>query len=68
LFIGIPIWRNNQLIGAIGMLIFEGVSELYRILKNATKSPADQLGKQNKQEESSTQIIELKNHLKKFSE
>lgn len=27
----IPIWKNNQVIGAIGMLIFEGVSELYKI-------------------------------------
>lgn len=27
----IPIWKNNQLLGAIGMLIFEGVTELYRI-------------------------------------
>ncbi|MFC0473667.1 sigma-54 interaction domain-containing protein [Halalkalibacter kiskunsagensis] len=35
----IPIWRNNELIGAIGMLIFEGVTELYRILENATKAP-----------------------------
>jgi transcriptional regulator with PAS, ATPase and Fis domain len=34
----IPIWQNNELIGAIGMLIFEGVSELYRILENATAS------------------------------
>ncbi|GAE35123.1 transcriptional regulator [Halalkalibacter akibai JCM 9157] len=34
----IPIWQNDELIGAIGMLIFEGVSELYRILENATKS------------------------------
>jgi transcriptional regulator with PAS, ATPase and Fis domain len=34
----IPIWQNNELIGAIGMLIFEGVSELYRILENATQT------------------------------
>lgn len=27
----IPIWNNDRVIGAIGMLIFEGVSEVYRI-------------------------------------
>ncbi len=33
----IPIWQNDEIIGAIGMLIFEGVTELYRILENATQ-------------------------------
>jgi len=37
----IPIWKENQVIGAIGMLIFEGVSEVYRIFEkikeNGTK-------------------------------
>lgn len=27
----IPVWRNGELVGAIGMLIFEGVTELYQI-------------------------------------
>ncbi len=27
----IPIWKNGNVIGAIGMLIFEGVTEVYRI-------------------------------------
>ena len=27
----IPIWKNGVVVGAIGMLIFEGVEELYRI-------------------------------------
>ncbi|MFC4022259.1 sigma 54-interacting transcriptional regulator [Oceanobacillus longus] len=27
----IPLWRDGKLVGAIGMLIFEGVTELYRI-------------------------------------
>ncbi len=27
----IPIWKENRVIGAVGMLIFEGVSELYQI-------------------------------------
>ncbi|MFB4163558.1 sigma 54-interacting transcriptional regulator [Alteribacillus sp. JSM 102045] len=30
----IPIWKDGEVTGAIGMLIFEGVSELYRILGN----------------------------------
>nr|WP_246238233.1 sigma 54-interacting transcriptional regulator [Alkalicoccus luteus] len=29
----IPIWRGDEITGAIGMLIFEGVSELYHILE-----------------------------------
>ncbi|MDQ0253259.1 transcriptional regulator with PAS, ATPase and Fis domain [Evansella vedderi] len=33
----IPIWRDKEVVGAIGMLIFEGVTELYRILENASK-------------------------------
>lgn len=33
----IPIWRNNQVIGAVGMLIFEGVSELYKIFERMQK-------------------------------
>ncbi|UOQ94640.1 sigma 54-interacting transcriptional regulator [Halobacillus shinanisalinarum] len=27
----IPIWKNEKVVGAIGMLIFEGVTEVYRI-------------------------------------
>ncbi|WP_051353200.1 sigma-54-dependent Fis family transcriptional regulator [Thalassobacillus devorans] len=27
----IPIWKNNKVVGAIGILIFEGVTEVYRI-------------------------------------
>src|SRR5699024_240068 len=29
----IPIWQGNQVIGAIGMLIFEGVSEVYHVYR-----------------------------------
>nr|WP_249317171.1 sigma 54-interacting transcriptional regulator [Bacillus sp. FJAT-50079] len=29
----IPIWENNKVIAAIGMLVFEGVSELHEILQ-----------------------------------
>lgn len=31
----LPIWEGGEIAGAVGMLIFEGVSELYRILGNA---------------------------------
>ncbi|PTL37370.1 sigma 54-interacting transcriptional regulator [Alkalicoccus saliphilus] len=34
----IPIWRGDKVAGAIGMLIFEGVSELYHILENAGRT------------------------------
>ncbi|WP_228027591.1 sigma 54-interacting transcriptional regulator [Bacillus fonticola] len=34
----IPLWRGNEIVGAIGMLIFEGVSELYSILERANKN------------------------------
>ncbi|KGX91714.1 sigma-54-dependent Fis family transcriptional regulator [Pontibacillus marinus] len=27
----IPLWKGNQVVGAIGMLIFEGLTELYKI-------------------------------------
>ncbi|WP_040400216.1 sigma-54-dependent Fis family transcriptional regulator [Weizmannia acidiproducens] len=29
----IPIWRGNKVVGAIGMLIFEGVTEVYQIFE-----------------------------------
>lgn len=29
----IPIWKGNKVVAAVGMLIFEGVSELYKILE-----------------------------------
>lgn len=31
----IPIWKDQRVVGAIGMLIFEGVSEVYHILQRA---------------------------------
>ncbi|WEG14867.1 sigma 54-interacting transcriptional regulator [Pullulanibacillus sp. KACC 23026] len=31
----IPIWRNNKIMGAVGILIFEGVTELYKVLEKA---------------------------------
>ncbi|MCM3714787.1 sigma 54-interacting transcriptional regulator [Alkalihalobacillus oceani] len=38
----IPIWQRQDIIGAIGMLIFEGVSELYQILQQAGPAMAEQ--------------------------
>ncbi|MBM7682134.1 transcriptional regulator with PAS, ATPase and Fis domain [Pullulanibacillus pueri] len=34
----LPIWRNNKIVGAIGMLIFEGVSDIYRILEQVNEA------------------------------
>lgn len=34
----IPIWKEDRVIGAIGMLIFEGVTEVYRIYERLQKS------------------------------
>jgi transcriptional regulator with PAS, ATPase and Fis domain len=59
----IPIWQNNELIGAIGMLIFEGVTELYRILENATK---DSNGIVTQQEGKKKEFHRIENHSKLF--
>lgn len=29
----LPIWQNNQVIGAIGMLVYEGISEIYQSIE-----------------------------------
>jgi len=42
----IPIWKNNRVIGAVGMLIFEGVSELYNIFERMQKFCAETQDKQ----------------------
>ncbi|MFC0273801.1 sigma 54-interacting transcriptional regulator [Metabacillus herbersteinensis] len=34
----IPIWKDQQIVGAIGMLIFEGVTELYRIFERINET------------------------------
>ncbi|PAE91228.1 sigma-54 interaction domain-containing protein [Shouchella clausii] len=48
----IPIWQNHRVVGAVGMLIFEGVSELYEILQRARvflseESPSTEPTKKN---------------------
>ncbi|UJL48296.1 sigma 54-interacting transcriptional regulator [Virgibacillus sp. NKC19-16] len=44
----IPIWKNDRVIGAIGMVIFEGVTELYRIYERFQENTIP-----NKQEQQS---------------
>ncbi|WP_233275743.1 sigma-54-dependent Fis family transcriptional regulator [Salibacterium aidingense] len=39
----IPIWQNNRVAGAIGMLIFEGLSELYKIYERMQQNKKDTL-------------------------
>lgn len=34
----IPLWKNNRVVGAIGMLIFEGLTELYKIYERLQKN------------------------------
>lgn len=29
----LPIWHNNEIVGAVGMLVFEGVSEIYDVIQ-----------------------------------
>jgi transcriptional regulator with PAS, ATPase and Fis domain len=29
----LPLWRNNEVIGAVGMLVYEGVSEIYQAVE-----------------------------------
>lgn len=29
----LPIWKNNEIIGAIGMLVYEGISEIYQSIQ-----------------------------------
>lgn len=48
----IPIWREGKVVGAIGMLIFEGVTEIYKIYESLQEN---QLKKQSKQEPVSLQ-------------
>lgn len=49
----LPIWRGDELTGAIGMLIFEGVSELYSILEDSYErkiEAAPRLGEEEQDE------------------
>lgn len=34
----IPLWQNGKVVGAIGMLIFEGVNEVYKIYQSLQKN------------------------------
>nr|WP_269757922.1 sigma 54-interacting transcriptional regulator [Thalassobacillus sp. C254] len=60
----IPIWRGEEVVAAVGMLIFEGVSELHKILemhqekeRKADKALADSQKKNKKQMVTLDQII-----------
>ena len=54
----IPIWKNNEVIGAIGMLVYEGISEIYQSIEQMEH--LEEALKQNK-----TLIIPDKKTLKK---
>lgn len=42
----IPIWENNEVVAAVGMLVFDGVSELYEILHRIENERKKELGGQ----------------------
>ncbi|WP_156520796.1 sigma-54-dependent Fis family transcriptional regulator [Oceanobacillus sp. Castelsardo] len=46
----IPIWRDGEPVGAIGMLIFEGVSELYQIYDRFRKNSQHKIPAETKTE------------------
>lgn len=54
----IPIWKNNEVIGAIGMLVYEGISEIYQSIEQMEH--LEEALKQNK-----TLLIPDKKTLKK---
>ncbi|WP_246206655.1 sigma-54-dependent Fis family transcriptional regulator [Virgibacillus ihumii] len=41
----IPIWKNDRVVGAIGMLIFEGVTELFKIYERLQQKTNQQFPK-----------------------
>ncbi|UOR11450.1 sigma-54-dependent Fis family transcriptional regulator [Halobacillus amylolyticus] len=43
----IPIWKNDKVVGAIGMLIFEGVTEVYRIYERLQENSLHKKPKQS---------------------
>jgi len=60
----IPIWRNGRVTGAIGMLIFEGVTEVYRIYErlqedHRKKEPKKELLTLKKEKDSRITIDEI---------
>lgn len=52
----IPIWEGKRVVGAIGMLIFEGVTEIYKIYENL------QMNYRNKKQEGSPYSKKIKNN------
>jgi transcriptional regulator with PAS, ATPase and Fis domain len=51
----IPLWNGGKIVGAIGMLIFEGVSEVYEILN---RLQSEKIHKQSERKMVATQIAE----------
>ncbi|WP_396231424.1 sigma 54-interacting transcriptional regulator [Geobacillus zalihae] len=49
----IPIWRDGKVIGAIGMLIFQGVSEVYEIFRRLQELSREASRKESKEDEES---------------
>ncbi len=51
----IPLWKDGKIVGAIGMLIFEGVSEVYGILN---RLQSEKIHKQSEPKMITTQVAE----------
>ncbi|WP_238554502.1 sigma 54-interacting transcriptional regulator [Geomicrobium sp. JCM 19038] len=51
----LPIWQEGEIVGAVGMLIFEGMTELHRILQHEVASKA---GAVNTEREGAVQTFE----------
>lgn len=52
----IPIWKDGRIAGAIGMLIFEGVTEVYKIYEKLQEKKADQTDLLTKKQEKDSRI------------
>ncbi|WP_138420382.1 sigma-54-dependent Fis family transcriptional regulator [Aquibacillus sediminis] len=57
----IPIWNNDRVVGAIGMLIFEGVSEVYQIYERLQGNPnqMEQYSSTTVQDQTNTTTLDL---------
>lgn len=52
----IPIWKDGRIAGAIGMLIFEGVTEVYKIYEKLQENKAEQTDLLTKKQEKDSRI------------
>jgi transcriptional regulator with PAS, ATPase and Fis domain len=53
----IPIWRDGKVIGAVGMLIFQGVSEVYAIFQRLQELSREASRKEKNEAEASKQEV-----------